>query len=934
MKRLRISIIFILVIMQLVGALSFPVLANNKKRETVKVACYPLEGFFEYDENGKVSGYGVEVLDKIEQYMDVHFEYIKAPSWSEGRQMVLDGRADIRMPVTVSSSGKYMEKFSITNISIMESYHVLMTLEERDDLVYEDTEKFARIKVGISKDLYESMDFSKYLKKLNVAKKNLVIFKEQTLCEEALERGRIDAIITNVMDAKDNNKVLSRFGYTANYIAAKKGSELTDRIDETLGRIRLAEPSFFSTTYSAYYPERVKIPLTKEERDYISRLDKLTFAYKEEQGFFCRSKAGEKGKGIYPEVARALCKRLGVKYEEKVIDSTITDRFIKDEENAKANPFSLPELQGVDVLADVYYDAEWHRDMQVEATSYYFEQDYYLITRKGEKVKTGRDKIAVVKDSKVSYALIELLSTENVIWCDSYDECFELIRTDKADFSVINTMIAEYYMGYYKNASLTTALVDFVTKSCMATESDILSSILSKVLLEMDDYEIQDIINKEAKEEAPDNGLIGKLYEDPEQSINIIVTVALSGVIIIVLLIAVHQQERKNEVLEKTSAARMDFMSRMSHDIRTPMNAVLGMTHLAQEEDNPEQVKEYLNKIEGSGQYLLALLNDMLDMSRMESGEITLHEEAVPIRTVEKGIVEMFSVSAKERGVELITNFLGEKEVWVYFDVMRTQQIYANLLSNAIKFTGEGKKVYWDIHSSKIGNNKIKVTSVIRDEGCGMSKEFMERLFIPFEREENPYSNESAGTGLGLAIVKKLVDRMDGTIEVESSIGVGTTITTSFIREMAKAQDVKQVEKCKEAGTSIAGSKVLVVEDQDLNREIISKLLESRGVEVRIATNGQEAVDLFSNMEDDEIDMILMDIRMPVLDGIEATKKIREIEGEKEKKIPIIALTANAFEEDREQTREAGMNAHLAKPINSKELFHTMEDFLNKKVIE
>ena len=344
----------------------------------------------------------------------------------------------------------------------------------------------------------------------------------------------------------------------------------------------------------------------------------------------------------------------------------------------------------------------------------------------------------------------------------------------------------------------------------------------------------------------------------------------------------------------------------------------------------PAAVEEYLTKIESSGKYLLGLLNDILDMSKIENGKLEIREEPVQVDDIRDSLMPIFETMAEEKGVKVVTNFKSTEGSVVIMDKLHTMQIYSNLLSNAIKFSNPGGCVYWTNEYQPMGKDRVRLIATIRDEGCGMSEDFMKKLFLPFERENRLSDEKNTGTGLGLSIVKSLVDRMGGEISVESKLGEGTTFTLVLYRQLVKEGRENPVEKKKTqtTGENLAGKRVLVVEDQSLNMEIILRILQHKGMETVGAENGKEALRIFSESAVGQFQLILMDIRMPEMDGIEATRRIRALDRADAKSIPIVAMTANAYDEDREATRRAGMNEHLAKPVDPRELFETIEKLL------
>lgn len=401
----------------------------------------------------------------------------------------------------------------------------------------------------------------------------------------------------------------------------------------------------------------------------------------------------------------------------------------------------------------------------------------------------------------------------------------------------------------------------------------------------------------------------------------------------------VEEQEKKKQLEEalsnaqKASGAKAEFYSRMSHDMRTPMNGILGMADLSEDETDVAILKENMKKIRESGEYLLSLVNDTLDIQRIESGKLILEPQIVSTTDIVDNILDMVRVTAKTKDVNLKFSYGNTDLNWyIRADALRLKQIFINLLSNAIKFTPEGGTVAFEFkliaREGMISHDVIYV----RDTGIGMSKEFLANgIFKPFSQESNAVSSNYAGSGLGLSIAKSLVELMGGRIEVESELGVGTTFAVYLDFERVEEKEAKGLLKAKKkekenVSTSLQGKKVLLAEDHPLNAEIAKKLLQKVGCEVSWAKDGKEAVALFEKTPAHSFDVILMDIRMPNMDGLEAAKKIRSLSNEDAARIPIIAMTANAYEEDIKASIQAGMNAHLGKPIVPQNLYETIAE--------
>lgn len=388
--------------------------------------------------------------------------------------------------------------------------------------------------------------------------------------------------------------------------------------------------------------------------------------------------------------------------------------------------------------------------------------------------------------------------------------------------------------------------------------------------------------------------------------------------------------ERALRVAQQNAKSRNMFFSAMSHDMRAPLNGMIGMAELAAlHKDDPEAVGDYVQKIKSAGKQLLTLINDILEMAKMENGKVEHLQEDFDIYAVVNDISAMFEAqSSVEKKV--FTKALNIRHEIVTGDVQALHQILNNVLSNAVKYTKENGKISFEVKSSQLDKKGCRCYSfIVNDTGCGMSEKFLEKIFTPFERDSLFGAQNVVGTGLGMTIVKSLVERMDGSIQVASKLGEGTCVTVSipFVVVQPDTSSVEPAEYQVQL-KDFAGNTILVVEDNDINMEIITELLQMNGLKVLQAANGQEAVARFAASPLFSIDMLLMDIQMPVMDGCEAAKLIRKLDRDDAVSVPIIALTGNAGNSDVEQAMQAGMNSYMVKPVQMKLLARMMSEYI------
>ena len=396
------------------------------------------------------------------------------------------------------------------------------------------------------------------------------------------------------------------------------------------------------------------------------------------------------------------------------------------------------------------------------------------------------------------------------------------------------------------------------------------------------------------------------------------------------ILLEEHQAllTETTEKAEAANKAKSNFLFNMSHDIRTPMNAILGFNRLAESNiNNPERLKDYLKKISDAGEHLLSIINDVLDMARIESGKIELDAVNTNCETRLFTIIEMLKTLADDKGIEFITRVENVKHTNLILDSLRMEQVLVNVISNAIKYTPKGGKVEYIIEETEpLETGKARFRHTVKDTGIGMSEEFIKTIFDSFSREKNSTLSGVQGTGLGMAIVKRIINLMGGTIEVSSTLGKGTTVVIE-VEFLIVKNDSDDTEQTADDDLDFTGMKLLLVEDNDLNREIARESLMEFGVSVDEANDGTVAVSKLENALPGDYDLILMDIQMPIMDGYKATHAIRRLPDKAVAAIPIVAMTANVFDEDKKKARDSGMDGHLGKPIEMNELLKVLKKY-------
>ena len=382
---------------------------------------------------------------------------------------------------------------------------------------------------------------------------------------------------------------------------------------------------------------------------------------------------------------------------------------------------------------------------------------------------------------------------------------------------------------------------------------------------------------------------------------------------------------------EFANKAKTDFLSNMSHEIRTPMNAIIGLNNiLMNDPETSDHIREQLGKIDSAAQHLLEIINDILDMSRIEAGRVIVSKEPFSLAESLEQVNTIISGQCNDKGIEYECRTEGKIDDYYVGDAMKLRQVLINLLSNAVKFTDDGGKISFITEEGPRYNGKAVIRFIISDTGIGMSEDYLTKLFDPFSQENSAITNKLGSTGLGMSITKSFIELMNGNIDVKSEKDKGTVFTVTLTLEESEMTDAPDVKDDAADGhedretPSLEGHRILLAEDMPVNAEIMMMLLSSWGIEADLAEDGRIAVDKFAGHEEGHYDAVLMDMRMPVMDGLEAAKTIRAMERKDAKSIPMIALTANAFDNDVQRSMQAGLNAHLSKPVKPDELFDTL----------
>ncbi|MDD3220801.1 MAG: transporter substrate-binding domain-containing protein [Lachnospiraceae bacterium] len=902
-------------------------------KKTVRVGFFPFDGYHMESENGTKSGYGYDILQQMYIYENWTYEYVgykDNASWQEVQEMLESGEIDLLTSATLTEERQEIFEYSDLPIGYSSTRITIKAGDNRYDT--DDYSQWNGARVGMLANNSRNDSFAAYATEHGFTYKAVEADVPDELVE-MLKNGDIDMIVTSNLLKLDDVWTLDQFDEKPFYVIVKKGNTaLLREVNDALGKIQESNPSFKEDLYKKYYSSDTGgvIAFTKEEQKFIEECNKngITFQALVNPDRKPLSYYGEgRPKGLLVDICQEIFARTGLDIQMADVDN-------RDEYVSK---FQSSSESIICDFTDSYGAAE---NMGYMVTGVYYTSSASKLIRKGYSGAGNR--CAVVRSSIANKVITNRPGEENVAF-DTMEECKDAVLNGDVDFAYMYTRNAQEMV--YADVTNSLAVIPAVGISVSFSiavnnqENALLASIIKKSIDSITETDISYLSEPYTYYDGVQTSLIGFIYDYP------VVLIGLLAIFFIILLgivlICINRRERKREraVNEKLSAAlksaeqanqaKTEFLSRMSHDIRTPMNAIIGMTALARDEEASKQIQTYLGDIDSSSHFLLGLVNDILDLSKIESGELKLKPEPYTLEEFKRNITAVIQPLMRAKKIDF-TYYADTLNGCILADKLRMNQIVFNLLSNSAKFTPEGGSVELILEHIADMKGKYGLRMVVRDSGIGISEEFLPHIFEPFIQEKTNENASNQGTGLGLSIVKHLVEEMEGSISVKSRLGEGTEFTVDLYFPLADGSCVAESEEI-EVGTKLEDCEVLLVEDNDLNIRVASRVLEKAGCSVTIAKNGADAVTAFLESEEGFYDIILMDIRMPIMDGLEATRKIRDLSRKDAMKVPIIAMTADAFLEEKKKTIEAGMNYHLSKPIEPKKLYETLVKFMETK---
>ena len=895
--------------------------AMEKENKTVRVGYFPYANFQEGGYGEHKQGAGYEYLQKISYITGWKYEYVYG-SFKECLDMLADGEIDILG--SVSYTPERAEAISFSDYAEGTERYWIYTREDHLNLTDGDLKQLNGCRIGVADGSYQKKLLEKWLDS-NQLHAEIVVCKGYDEIIKKQDADELDAFVIPALSVDSDFIAIANIGVSDCYFGVSKSRpDLLKELNSAMEEINNTETDYSSKLYARYEGKAaINYALNMEEKQWLAAHENtIRVGYLKDNLPFCGEEDG-KLTGILGTVLETVQK----KYE-------ITIKAVPCSTGIQMN--EALQAGEIDIAGPIIQDFYTQEQFQVVLTDKIFDITPVVIY-KGNDYSSSLSAIAATETSLYSELMVSLLFPDAEIkQYDTQEECLEAVANGK----VGATVIPSSKINLLNESSLTKSL----SFAEMAKRQEL------GMFTTRGNRRAATIINK-AIDQSSDilNGVVLALNSVSEKKMTLQDVLAeyaglvtgVSFAIIFVLLLLVYsllvsrkkQMEALKEAQNANAAniAKTTFLNHMSHDIRTPMNAIVGFTDIALKLKPDRKVENYLKKIRQSSEYLMTLMNDVLDISRIESGKLEYKPVPVDLGDMVNTVLSIARGYTENRDLIFTVSTEKLKNPYVMADELRIREVLLNIISNAVKFTKDGGTISFAAESRPGKDEQhIIVRFRISDTGIGMSEEFQTRIFDEFSQENNGARTSYKGTGLGMAIAKRYVDLMGGKIEVSSRQGVGSTFTVEIPLLIAEHVLAEKEEKLRN-DIAVRGLHVLLAEDNDLNAEIAVTLLEEKGMIVTRAADGKSALTQFCNTAPGTFELILMDIMMPEMNGYETTKAIRNMPDRPDgKKIPIIAMTANAFAEDIQAALDAGMDGHVAKPVDMGVLLSVITKYVKR----
>ena len=915
---------------------------DEKQSQIIRVGSF--EDTFDYvDKNGVRRGYGYELMQALAGYTGWKFEYVKC-DWSDCFDKLENGEIDIMGDI--SYTDERAQKMLFPDEPMGEEKYILYADLSDTDIGMSDFKSLDGKRVGVLMDTEPEIMLTEWENKNGIHTEHVNVNNDDDV-EKKLANHEIDCFVSLEESTWSEQGISSvtTIGKSGIYFAInKERSNIKTELDYAMRQLEQDSPFFKADLYKKYFTLDYIQILTGKEKAWVEEHGGIQIGFlNNDPAIFSMDEENGKLTGMLAEYIS----------------------YAKDCLGNQTLEFNIHAYDDYDEMIQALQNREIDMIFYAGRNPYFAEQNGYALTNTAwtyslmavtDEEKFDENKVYTVAVPKKKYALKQHIAFSYPEWklvdCDSLDNAADMVIQEKADCFLMGASQALIYDNSqnFKSVPLTKtmeacftvregegSLLSILNKTIKAMPSDMLTSALAIYDSTADKVTFSDFIK--------DNLLV------------FLATVGFLALSIIGIILVLLRKARKAEAVAKLAAkdtkklndkleialkkaedaslAKTRFLNNMSHDIRTPMNAILGYAQLMEEElkekDLPE-TSDHLEKLQQSGNLLLSIINNVLDMARIESGKMEIDENYGRIEDIRQTLFEIFGDEAKKKNIALHYTINVEHE-HILTDTTKVKEIFVNILSNAIKYTPSGGSVMINIDELVCDEpGYMMVRTRVSDTGIGMSQDYLTKIFDAFTRERNTTKSKITGSGLGMSIVKRYVDLLGGTIDIESEPGKGSTFTVTLKHRIADESYYvkKHDEGSGTASKILEGRNILLAEDNDLNAEIAEAILERAGLKTERVEDGIQCVNKITKMPVGTYDMILMDIQMPRMDGYKATQAIRHLPDKDKACIPIVAMTANAFEEDKRDAVAAGMNGHIAKPIQMDKLLLMLAEVLRQ----
>ena len=916
---------------------------QRKKQRIIRVGSF--EDTFNYvDKNGVRRGFGYELMQALSGYAGWKFEYVKC-DWSNCFDKLENGEIDVMGDI--SYTDERAQKMLFSEEPMGEENYVLYADLSHTDIMISDFKSLDGKRVGVLMGTESEIMLTEWENKNGIHTEHVNVYNNNDV-EKKLANHEVDCFVSleESIWSEQGISSVTNVGKSGIYFAInKERSDIKTELDWAMRQLDKDSPFFKTDLYKKYFTLDYIQILTVEEKSWLEEHGPVKIGFlNNDTAVFSMDEETGKLTGTLTEYISYAKDCLGNQTLEFNIQSyndydemlqALQEHEIDMIFYASRNP-DLAEKKGYALT-----NTAWtYSLMAVTDEKYFNENEVYTVA-------VPKEKEALKQYIAFSYPQWKLVD------CDSLDDAADMVIQEKADCFLMGASQAMIYDNSrnFKSVPLTKTmeacfavsggeghLLSILNKTLKAMPSDMLTSALAIYDSTADKVTFLDFVK---------DNMLAFFVATGFFALSII------GIILVLLKkarkaesvakLAANDTQKLNNKLEialkkaeAASLAKTCFLNNMSHDIRTPMNAILGYAQLMEDELKEKELpetSEHLEKLQQSGKLLLSIINNVLDMARIESGKMEIDENYGRIEEIRQTLFEIFDDEAKKKNIALHYTINVEHE-HVLTDTIKVKEIFVNILSNALKYTPAGGSVMMNVAELPCDESGYMIVRTrVSDTGIGMSADYQTRIFEAFTREQNTTKSKIAGSGLGMSIVKKYVELLGGTITVESELGKGSTFTVTLKHRIADANYYvkKHVESSGTGSEVFEGRNILLAEDNDLNAEIAEAILERAGLKMERVEDGIQCVNRITKMPAGTYDIILMDIQMPKMDGYKATQAIRNLPDKDKARIPIIAMTANAFEEDKREAIAAGMDGHIAKPIQVDKLLSMLAEMIRKQ---